>query len=48
MTGSLTDNREENDNAGDCRVGGRHSGVILVKGGHSSVGGAIQRLEVGD
>ena len=29
-------------------MGGRHGGVSVVVGGRSRVGGAIQRLEVGD
>ena len=29
-------------------VGGKHGGVSVVVGGHFSVGGAIQRLEVSE
>ena len=48
MTVILTENGEENDDARDRRVGGRHGGVRVVTGGRSRLGGAIQHLEVGD
>ena len=32
MTINMTENGEENDNAGDCRVVGRHGGVSMVVG----------------
>ena len=41
MNGSLTENREENDDDGDCRVGRRHGGVSVVVGRSLSMGGAI-------
>ena len=47
MNGNLIENGEENDEARDCGVGGRHGGVSVVVGGRSGVGGAIQRLEIG-
>ena len=48
MTGILTENGEENDDARDRGVGGIHVGASVVVGGRSRVGGVIQRLEVGD
>ena len=44
MTGSLTENGKENDDARDNIVGGRHSRVSVVVGERLSVGVAIQRL----
>ena len=47
MTGNLTEKGKGNNYAEDRGVGGRHSGVIVVVGMRSSVGGAIPRLDVG-
>ena len=48
ITGILTENGDKNDDSGDRGVGGGHEGVSVVVVGRSSVGGAIQPLEVGD
>ena len=48
MTDNFTLNGEENNNNGDCGVGGRQDGVSVVMGERSSVGGAIQCIEVCD
>ena len=47
VTGNLTEKGKGNNYAEDRGVGGRHSGVIVVVGMRSSVGGAIPRLDVG-
>ena len=48
MTGNLTENGEENDDTRDRGVVRRHGGMSVVVVGRLGVGGAIQRLEVGD
>ena len=48
MTRIFTENVEENDDAGDHGSSSRHGGVSVVVGGRSSLGGAIQRLDVGE
>ena len=37
-----------NGHVESCVEGGRHGGVSVVMGGRLSVGGDIQRIEVGD
>ena len=44
----MTENGEENDNARDRGLGGRHGGVSVVVGGRLSVGDSMQHLEAGD